>query len=156
VSRSVDLFISSSLPLDELAEDLARRSDAELLPTTDPRRWRFVDGGVTAELSEHPYLDDGELWLSRYRYVLSSRMATGVGPLDSPEVLSLRHLAQTLHDPVSFPVLLVLDLQYRLEPATTPGGPDDEAPVETGPDDGAPVQSGEATAAGATVPGGSR
>jgi hypothetical protein len=125
VSRSVDLFISSSLPLDELAADLGRRTDAELLPTTDPGRWRFVDGGVTAELSEHPYLDDGELWLSRYRYVLSSRMATGVGPLDSPEVLSLRHLAQTLHDPVSFPVLLVLDLQYRLEPA----GPESGAPA---------------------------
>jgi hypothetical protein len=124
VSRSVDLFISSSLPLDELAADLGRRTDADL-PTTDPGRWRFVDCGVTAELSEHPYLDDGELWLSRYRYVLSSRMATGVGPLDSPEVLSLRHLAQTLHDPVSFPVLLVLDLQYRLEPA----GPESVAPA---------------------------
>jgi hypothetical protein len=134
VSRSVDLFISSSLPLDQLAADLGRRSDAQLLPTTDPARWRFVDGGVTAELSEHPYVDDGELWLSRYRYVLSARMVAGVGPLDSPEVLSLRHLAQTVHDPVSFPCLLVLDLQYRLEP---PAGTADGVPAGTA--DGVPA-----------------
>jgi hypothetical protein len=128
MSRSVDLFIGSPLPIAELADLLHTRSGAQLLPTTDPERWRFIEGSVTAELFEHPYVDDGELWLSRYRYVLSARMADGVGPLDSAEVLGLRHLAQVLHDPVKLPVLLVLDLQYRLGPS---GGRSRSAP---GPD----------------------
>lgn len=114
MSRSVDLFIGSSLPIDQLAELLRTRSGAQLVPTVDPERWRFVDGAISADLFVHPYVDDGELWLSRYRYVLSTSMADGVGPIDSGEVLGLRHLAQILHDPVELPVLLVLDLQYRL------------------------------------------
>jgi hypothetical protein len=117
MSRSVDLFIGSSLPIDQVAEMLHTRSGAQLVPTVDPQRWRFIDGAVTADLYEHPYVDDGELWLSRYRYVLSTRMAEGVGPVDSAEVLGLRHLAQVLHDPAELPVLLVLDLQYRIGPA---------------------------------------
>jgi hypothetical protein len=129
MSRSVDLFISSSLPLDELAEVLRRRSSAQLIPTTDPDRWRYIDGPVIAELFEHPYLDDGDLWLSRYRYVLSARMGSGVGPLDSVEVRSLRHLSQLLHDPESFPVLLVLDLQYRLGPQPPDDVPSSDEPL---------------------------
>lgn len=114
MSRSVDLFIASSLPIEALAEHLRARTGAQLTPTTDPARWRMVDGSVTADLYEHAYVDDGELWLSRYRYVLSTHMADGIGLLDSSEVLGLRHLAQVLHDPPHLSVLLVLDLQYRL------------------------------------------
>jgi hypothetical protein len=132
MSRSVDLFIGSSLPINELAELLHSRSGAQLIPTIDADRWRFVDGGVTAELFEHSYVDDGELWLSRYRYVLSARMADGIGPIDSAEVLGLRHLAQILHDPVNLPVLLVLDLQYRLGPAAGGAGTPDPDASEPG------------------------
>jgi hypothetical protein len=162
MSRSVDLFIGTSLPIAELADLLGRRSGAQLVPTIDPDRWRYIEGSVTAELFEHPYVDDGELWLSRYRYVLSARMADGVGPIDSAEVLGLRHLAQLLHDPVELPVLLVLDLQYRLGPPVgraveVPEGSGsplsggglraDGPPTRLGPDAGGDVDSGFAAAA---------
>ena len=117
MSRSVDLFIDSSLPIEALAEHLRARTGAELSPTTDRDRWWMVDGSLSAELYEHSYVDDGELWLSRYRYVLSTHMPFGVSLLDSTEVLGMRHLAQTLHAPPDLSVLLVLDLQYRLPAA---------------------------------------
>ncbi|MBO0693841.1 MAG: hypothetical protein J2P58_13140 [Acidimicrobiaceae bacterium] len=117
MSRSVDLFIDSSLPIEALAEHLRARTGAQVVSTADPARWRMSDGSLTADLYEHAYVDDGELWLSRYRYVLSTHMPDGVGLLDSSEVLGLRHLAQVLHAPPELSVLLVLDLQYRLPPA---------------------------------------
>jgi hypothetical protein len=122
VSRSVDLFIDSSLTIEALAEHLRARTGAQLMPSADPGRWRMVDGSVTADLYEHAYVDDGELWLTRYRYVLSTHMADGVSLLDSSEVLGLRHLAQVLHHPPELAVLLVLDLQYRLAAGTAPAG----------------------------------
>lgn len=123
MSRSVDLFIDSSLPIEALAEHLRARTGAEFMPSDDPARWRMVDGSLVADLYEHAYVDDGELWLSRYRYVLSTHLADGVGLLDSDEVLGLRHLAQALHAPPDLSVLLVLDLQYRL-PAAGESSPD--------------------------------
>lgn len=125
MSRSVDLFIDSSLPIEALAEHLRARTGAQFTPTADPDRWRMDDGSLTAELYEHSYVDAGELWLSRYRYVLSTHMPFGVSLLDSPEVLGLRHLAQALHSPPDLSVLLVLDLQYRLP---TAGEAEEEAP----------------------------
>lgn len=123
MSRSVDLFIDSSLSIEALAEHLRARTGAQLVPTGDPARWRMVDGTLTADLYEHAYVDDGELWLSRYRYVLSTQMADAVSLLDSVEVVGLRHLAQLLHDPPELSVLLVLDLQYRLASSGGTGAP---------------------------------
>jgi hypothetical protein len=149
VSRSVDLFIDSSLSIEALAEHLRARTGAQLVPTVDPARWRMVDGTLAADLYEHAYVDDGELWLSRYRYVLSAQMADAVSLLDSGEVLGLRHLAQVLHDPPDLSVLLVLDLQYRLaagggtgaSPAAGWGAAAPSTPVEV------PVETSVAAAA---------
>lgn len=124
MSRSVDLFVDSTLPLEALAELLAARSELRFDPAgDDPEHCRAHLGEVSVELYAHDYVDDGELWLSRYRYVLSSRTDGGVVPLDSAEVTALRRLAHQLHDPTDLPVMLVLDLQYRLPPGRLPSEP---------------------------------
>ncbi len=120
VSRSVDLFIDSDLPLTEVA---ARVTAVTQIPVAADADGRFVVSHeeVHAELGEHRYVDDGDLWLSRYRYALSARVATDANPKDSAEAGLLRRMAQALHRDGPFAVLLVLDLQYRdLEPATAP------------------------------------
>lgn len=136
MSRSVDLFIASPLSMEALAEHLRTRTGAQLMPTSDPARWRMVDGSLTADLFEHAYVDDGELWLSRYRYVLSTQTAEGVSLLDSSEVLGMRHLAQVIHDPPDLSVLLVLDLQYRLAAGTGAAGDAGTARVTGGFNEG--------------------
>jgi hypothetical protein len=114
VSRSVDLFISSAEPVDELASAVAGRAgltlDAD--PGDDPGRVVLRDGDLAAVLHEHTFVDDGDLVLRRYRYALSLR-STATGHLGlSPETAFLRRVADVLDD---VPVLLVLDLQYRAE-----------------------------------------
>jgi hypothetical protein len=122
VSRTVDLFISSTLTIDELATTIATRTGL-LLPSESSEssesgetgaagEIRFREGDLSAGLSEHAYVDDGDLVLRRYRYVLSAR-TTVSGHLGlSPETAWLRRVAAALED---HRVLLVLDLQYRDE-----------------------------------------
>jgi len=115
VSRSVDLFISSAAPVDELAATIAARSgltvdDADL--DADGVRRVLRDGELAAVLHEHAYVDDGDLVLRPYRYALSLR-TTVTGHLGlSPETALLRRVAAALDDTA---VLLVLDLQYRAD-----------------------------------------
>ncbi|MGI8491649.1 MAG: hypothetical protein ACR2KC_01915 [Acidimicrobiales bacterium] len=128
MSRSVDLFIDSALPAGELAAQIERLTDLPVAPNGEGT-WTLSEGAVTAELAEHRYADDGDLWLTRYRYALSARVPGAANPRDSAEALLLRRVAQALHRNGSFPVLLVLDLQYRdAEPvgsSAAKGGDDD-------------------------------
>lgn len=149
MSRSVDLFIDTQLSIDDLAEKLRKTTGAEVSRTADPGRWRLTDGSMNAELYEHRYLDDGDLWLSRYRYALSAHIAFGVSPLDSPEVLALRHFAQVLQDPPKLSVLLVFDFEYRLAVQGPHGrSPDDHSPDDRLPGDGRPGDGRPAVVAG--------
>ena len=114
MSRSLDLFISSAAPLDELAATLAARTG--LVPDAESgageRGVALRDGDLCAVLHEHRFMDDGDLFLTRYRWALSMR-TTVTGHLGlSAETALLRQVAAALAD---HPVLLVLDLQYRAE-----------------------------------------
>jgi hypothetical protein len=112
VSRSVDLFIDAGLSLDELAEALGSQIGSPLV-AEGGNGWVFAEGPVRAILGEHPYVDDGELLFSRYRFVLSARIANEGRPQDSPEAASLRRVAQKIQQGSGWPVLVVHDLQYR-------------------------------------------
>ena len=111
MSRSVDLFIDSELSLPDLAARLHQLSGVGLVPAREEDCLVMAGSAVQARLSGHDYLDDHELCLSRYRYVLSARVPGDVNPRDSKEASVLRSISQTLRSEMA--VLLVLDLQYR-------------------------------------------
>lgn len=120
MSRSVDLFIASPEPLDAVAAKIA--DIAKVAVTAGPEGRREIrDGTTAAVLYEHRYVDDGDLFLSRYQYVLSGRTAAESRPQDTPEASLLRRVGSALQQATSWSVLLVLDLQYR-EPVSAGGG----------------------------------
>ena len=120
MSRSVDLFIDVAVPIEELAAKLGDLAGVTLTRVADAaddaeggEHWVLEDGSVRAVLAAHPYVDDGELVFSHYRYALSARVANSARPQDAPETFLLRRLADKVLHGAGLPALLVLDLQYR-------------------------------------------
>jgi hypothetical protein len=113
MSRSVDLFIDADAPIDEVAANLGELLGSPLTQGPGPGTWLLQEGSVEAVLSHHPFLDDGELFFSRYRYALSARVANTVRVQDAPETALLRHVADRVLRGSHLPALLVFDLQYR-------------------------------------------
>jgi len=133
MSRSVDLFIDADLTLDEMADALGSQTGSALFADGDTRRV-LQEGPLRAVLSEHPYGDDGELLFTRYRFALSARVAGESRPQDSPEAGLLRRVAEKVHQDRSWPVLIVLDLQYRdgPDPAESPRTSGEAASTDAG------------------------
>lgn len=121
MSRSVDLFLDSTLALDELAQRLAAVTDLAFSREADGEAWVTRAGQVVARLAPHPYPDDGDLVLSRYPYSLSCRVSNEGSLTDSTEVLFLRQVLHTLRSRTPLKMLLVLDLQYRDQPGEAGG-----------------------------------
>ena len=124
MSRSVDLFLSSEEPLETVAATIREVAGVSVDAAADGG-WTVRDGDAVASLSGHGYVDDGDLFLSRYPYVLSGRVPATVKPQDTPVAALLRRVGSALQQKTPLTVLLVLDLQYR-EPvpaAGSPGGP---------------------------------
>lgn len=139
MSRSVDLFIDATAPLEDFAAALREKLELSLTPDAERRRWLLRDGDVAAFLHEHPYVDDVTLPFSRYRFAISARVAGDGRPQDSAEAAYLRRLAQRIQQGPHWPVLLVLDLQFR-DPVVTRAAPArtaEEAPT-TVPSNSAP------------------
>lgn len=113
MSRSVDLFIQSTLPIDELADTIGRHLEKTLAPGPAADSWVLSDSSVEAVLRAHPYVDDGELLLSHYPYALSASVPNDVRLHDAPATELLRRVADRLQRGEGIAVLLVLDLQYR-------------------------------------------
>ncbi len=134
MSRSVDLFIQSPRPIEEVASEMARLTSIELKPGHMPGTWALEEGDVHAELRAHPYLDDGDLVLERFQYALSSRVANGARTADSAEAALFRTVSEALGQG-GIPSLLVHDLQYRDGTA---------AATEATPADGAVAPAGGA------------
>ncbi|MBO0732044.1 MAG: hypothetical protein J2P57_22480 [Acidimicrobiaceae bacterium] len=113
MSRSIDLFVASDLPLEQVAEQLGHAISASLSASPHGATFILRDGDVVAELGPHPYQDDGDLLLSRYRYALSAAVPDDARPQYTPEAVVLRKIAQAVRAKDLFPVLLVMDLQFR-------------------------------------------
>lgn len=155
MSRSVDLFIDSTKPIDELAAEVSRAASVTLAPGELPGTWALDAQDVHAELHTHPYVDDGDLVLSRYRYALSARVAHDRRLADASETMLLRLVSESLRRS-GIPSLLVLDLQYRDRgaPASADGAAGDgTAPEEPLPPDG-DAPAGDQPAADDPAPGG--
>ncbi len=125
MSRSVDVFIDSPLDLDRLAGELGQLAGASVTASPEGHRFEWRDGRIVAELTTHHYLDDGALRLSRFRYVLASRVASE-NLLASPELAMARHLAELVRLRLQCPVLVVQDLERRDQ---APDADDQPAPV---------------------------
>jgi hypothetical protein len=131
LTRSIDLFIQSEATLEGVAGDIRRITGATLVGTPDGDGWVLSEGAVEARLGPHPYLDDGELMLQRYRYCLSTTVTGSQRPSDSPGAALLRVVGDLLQRGGGYSCLLVVDLQYRERLAFTGGAPvDHEAPVD--------------------------
>ena len=119
MARSVDLFIRYDQSIQELAEAIGHLMDRELAPGPRADTWILRDGEVEVMLREHPYVDDGELLLSSYRFALSGSVPNDVRLQDAKTTEFLRRVADRLHRGGGILVLLVLDLQYRDRPPSS-------------------------------------
>jgi|GEM_PF-1843307 len=130
MSRTVDLFVDSDRPLEAVAGQLGDLVGSPLAPLPDGSRFVLRDGPVTAYLSEHDFLDDNDLPLSEFRYVLSAR-ARGGDIEQSPEALFLRRVNSLWREATGTASLLVIDLERPdplqeaivQEPIAPDGGP---------------------------------
>ncbi len=126
MSRSVDLFIDMEPPIEAVVGQISSLTDVGIDPGELPGTWSMHRGGVHAELHAHPYVDDGELLLSRYRWALSCRLDIGVRVADAPETVLLRLVSDALRKE-GVATLLVHDLQYldRRSASEVPSADDD-------------------------------
>jgi hypothetical protein len=120
---TVDLFIDSDQPLGQLAARLSDLLGQELSPSPDARRFVLRDGEVTAYLAEHDFVDDEDLPLSEFRYVLSAAVRGRGRAEESEEITCLRRVNAVLRETTGLPSLLVVDLE---RPA--PGREDERLP----------------------------
>ena len=90
-----------------------------LVALPDRTRYLLSEGRVNAFLSEHDFLDDDDLPLSEFRYVLSARVTATATIDESPELELFRKINARLATSVGLPSLLVIDLE---RPDTRPAG----------------------------------
>jgi len=119
MSRSVDLFISSDEPLSDVAVKIGEVATLAVKAISDGV-WEIRDGEVAAVLSDHSYHDDGDMFLSGYRYALSGRIVSSAHPQGTPVTALLRRVGSALQAATPWQVLLVIDLQYREAVAEAP------------------------------------
>jgi hypothetical protein len=113
VSRSVDLFIDTKLTIAEVAAKLGELLEHPLVANPDQTVFAYEHASVSLTLCAHEFIDDGDLLFSSYRYVLTGRVASTARVQDSAEAKLLRWVADKIQKEPRWPVLLVLDLQYR-------------------------------------------
>lgn len=113
MSRSVDLFIDTGLPMGELAALISTRSCLDLVACGDARMEASAPH-LDVFLHRHAYLDDEDLVVSRYPYALSARVQARGHLSDAPETRVLREIGAALRGDAA--VMLVLDMQYRDRP----------------------------------------
>jgi hypothetical protein len=160
VSRSIDLFIDADQPPDQLAAALGRVSGSALEKDAATGAWLLRRDDVQATLTEHPFADDEDLPFTRFRYSLSARVANTVRLQDAPATFLLRRIADLTQRQLGLPVLLVMDLQYRDQPAGAAGeavplteGPAGEVDAATGAEDSASRDVGTVAGDAETPPG---
>ena len=120
MSRTVDLFLDSDRPLEQVAGELSQLTRLQLVALPDGSRFVLQDGDVHAYLAEHDFLDDDDLPLSEFRYVLSASVTKQGSLEDSPQLACLRRVNAALRAATSVPSLLVIDLERPDEWSPSP------------------------------------
>jgi hypothetical protein len=114
MSRSIDLFIDAPLDLDQLAAEITRLTGLTFAQVPGTPRHALHSGDVVAMLGDHDFVDDRELLFSRYRYVVTTTVASDRSINDSPQAALLRRIFSALKADHKFPSLLVFDLQHLI------------------------------------------
>jgi hypothetical protein len=112
MSRTVDLFLDSDQPLELVAAQLSELLGAQLRPTPDLSRYVVQEGDVTAYLAEHDFLDDDDLPLSDFGYVLSAQVRSAGDIEQGAEAQFLRRVNAIWRQATGLPSLLVIDLDW--------------------------------------------
>lgn len=136
MSRSIDLFIDSDRPIEDLAAQVQRLTGMQLRAAPDASSWQLEEGGVHALLRRHGCPGDGDLLLERYPYSLGALVAGGTRLVDAAETALLRLVAEAFQRE-GVATLLVHDLQYR--GASPPEGPAPGTPAPATPVPATPV-----------------
>ena len=139
MSRTVDLFLDSDQPLDQLAGRLGELTGREFAPFPGTQTY-VVRAEVIAYLAEHDFLDDEGLPLSEFRYVLTAVVRGPEEVESSPEAGFLRTVNALLKQEGCLASLLVLDLDR----------PDPHQVAREHRAFAAPGRAGHRTTAGAT------
>ena len=122
MARTVDLFIDSDQPIEQVAYRLGELAGRVPRPAPPGTAYLLGDGEVAARLAEHDFVDDEGLPLSEFRYVVSCAVR-GPGEVDeSAELAFPRALNRRLRQESPWPSLLVVDLE-RPDPADGGGEP---------------------------------
>lgn len=109
--RTVDLFLDSDQPLEQLADRLGDLIGTPLVASPDRQRFVLQHGEVVAHLSGHDFVDDDGLPLSEFRYVLSACVPYGANLDRSAELACLRAVNARLRTDGELACLLVIDLE---------------------------------------------
>jgi hypothetical protein len=117
--RTVDLFLDSDQPLARVAEQLGELGGALFVPSPDRTYFVAHQDDVVAYLTGHDFLDDDDLPLSEFRYVLSASVTAGASIEDSSQLSFLRRVNAGLRHSGAFASLLVIDLE---RPDSAPDG----------------------------------
>lgn len=111
MSRTIDLFIDSDQALGQVAQHIAELAEVVAEPSPDGCRYVLWQGAMSAHLSEHDFVDDDDLPLGDYRYVVSAVVRSPGGIDDSTELSYLRAINRQLRQEGVWPSLLVIDLE---------------------------------------------
>ena len=114
MSKTVDLFIESDLPIEAMAALIAKETGWPAEPSQEGEQlgsWWVKGPDLTAELHRHPFINDGALAFERYAFALSLRTHSEK-LTDSPQAAMLRTVADKLR-PHRIATMLVHDLEYR-------------------------------------------
>ena len=146
MSRSVDLFIDHTDDAHQLLVMLGTSIHGAPVDC-GAGRWELrLSPRLVATVYRHPYIDDGDLKLSHYPWVVSIRVGHEGSLIDHPATIALRMLAEDLRAHHRR-ILLVLDLQNRIDL-----GPDTDADITpAGAGEPANATAADATAVDATA-----
>jgi hypothetical protein len=114
MARSVDLFVDHGDDPHQLLVMLGKAAHGSATAGIDGRWQLRLSSDLVAHVYRHPYVDDGDLHLTRYPWVVSVRVGHEGSLMEHPATVALRMLAEELRR-FRRRVLLVLDLQNRLD-----------------------------------------
>ena len=119
MSRSIKIFIDSSLPLERLAEDLKLVLHLDFQQRQDRDETYFEAVGAPAYMTfgTHDFENDGDLHFQNYRFDLSIEAPYPPEGEESPtseEVLS-RRIYDVLRASGRYRIMLVDNLQSKIE-----------------------------------------
>jgi hypothetical protein len=133
--RYIQLFIDTPMQVADLADHLARMTGMPFVEDPLEEGWATGDDSFNAVLTANGYPDEGFPVLSKYPFVLSTKVAEEERPHDAAAMVMMRLISEQLQVDAGARVLLVVDLQFRTQSVAPAPVPDPDADLGSGPPD---------------------